>query len=435
MRAGWITNPPTMETSEEISHPSFRRALRYQERLSVEKPELSEPVRPRLARSIARIFAVFSSLAWRATSDLSRTGFARMVSHATILALVLGVLWISSQTNHSLGTSTSFTQNSGLDRNILLTQSTAQSFDSFNLYAYAGGPLLIPQSSIVRQADPFTFIPDRPRRGIVDYAVQPGDVLFAIANRFGVTPESVLWNNEDVLDNDPHQILPGTVLRIPPVSGVIHTIVEGDTLESIAEQYKVSVDAILVDGAQWNETALLAGKFPQIGSTLIVPGGQREFEGWALPEVNTPSNTVAGARPVLGSCGSSITGSLRGSSSFIWPSNNHWISGYNFSAWHPGLDVAGRSGDPVYAADNGFVVYAGWSNVGYGNLVVIDHGNGWQTWYAHLSLILVTCGQDVWQGSTIGGIGSTGHSSGPHLHFEMRNQGTYANPWNILPPS
>jgi len=109
------------------------------------------------------------------------------------------------------------------------------------------------------------------------------------------------------------------------------------------------------------------------------------------------------------------------------------VSGYNYSAWHPGLDLVGRAGDPVYAADNGFVVYAGWSNVGYGNLIVIDHGNGWQTWYAHLSLAYVACGQNVWQGSTIGGIGSTGNSSGPHLHFETRYQGGLPNPFNVLP--
>jgi murein DD-endopeptidase MepM/ murein hydrolase activator NlpD len=424
-----------METSEEISHPSFRRTFRFQETLAVEKPQLSEVVRPRLARAIARVFALFSSVAWRATSDLSRTGFARVVSHVTILVMVLGVLWITSYADNATTAAAGYSQGSALDRNVLLTQATAQAirpFDNLNLYAYAGGPLIVPQSSIVRQADPFTFIPDRPRRGIEEYQVQTGDVLFGIANRFGVTPESILWNNEEVLNNDPHQILPGAILRIPPVSGVIHSVVEGDTLESIAEKYKVSVSAITVDGAQWNSGALLAGKFPQVGSTLIVPGGRREFKGWGLPTVNTTS--VGGARPALGTCGN-VSGGLAGSGSFIWPSNNHWISGYNFSAWHPGLDIAGRSGDPVYAADSGFVIYAGWSNVGYGNLVVIDHGNGWQTWYAHLSLILVSCGQDVFQGGTIGSIGSTGHSSGPHLHFEMRNQGAFSNPWNILPPS
>ena len=110
------------------------------------------------------------------------------------------------------------------------------------------------------------------------------------------------------------------------------------------------------------------------------------------------------------------------------------MSGYNYSVWHRGLDLAGHQGDPVYASDSGFIVYAGWSPVGYGNLVVIDHGNGWQTWYGHLSLIYVTCGQNVWQGSTIGAVGSSGNSSGPHLHFEARYQGDLPNPFSVLPP-
>jgi murein DD-endopeptidase MepM/ murein hydrolase activator NlpD len=312
--------------------------------------------------------------------------------------------------------------------------STPADIRSAEFPLFAGGGLLLyqQQSSIVRQADPYTIIPDRPRRGVIEYTVQPGDVLFAIANRFGVSPETVLWNNQDVLDNDPHKILPGTVLKIPPISGIIHTIQEGDTLESIAAEYKTTVEAIVVEGAQWNN--MLEGRLPPAGSTLIVPGGQREFKGWELPKVVTRATTGSGAgAPALGSC-SEAGGGLFGTGSFIWPANSHWVSGYNYSAWHRGLDLNGRLGDAVYASDSGFVVYAGWSPVGYGNLIVIDHANGWQTWYAHLSTIYVTCGQDVWQGVTIGAVGSTGNSSGPHLHFETRYQAELPNPFNVLPP-
>jgi len=303
---------------------------------------------------------------------------------------------------------------------------------------YAGGLPLYQQTDIVRQADPFTTIPDRPRRGVIEYTVQTGDTLFGIANRFGISPESILWNNEATLKNeagnlDPHKILPGTVLLIPPVGGVIHVIQDGDTLESIAAQYKVAVDAIVVDGAQWNN--LLEGRLPAVGGTLIVPGGQKEFKGWELPKAVVRSNgNAGGVVPALGQCASVTGGGLVGSNTFAWPVNSHWVSGYPFSAWHPGLDLAGRLGDPVFAADSGFVVYAGWSNVGYGNLIVVDHANGWQTWYAHLSQIYVTCGQNVFQGTTIGAVGSTGNSSGPHLHFETRFQGDLPNPFNVLPP-
>lgn len=416
-----------METSEDISHPSLRRVYRSEESPSVDSPQLLHTLRPRFAHAVARMIAIVSNLVWSGTGDLSSTGFARVISHIMILSVVVGVIVVSTSPSDSNNA------RSARGSSVVLRAGLAGDTEVDSYYdLHAGGALFAQQSDIVRKADPYTVIPDRPRRGVIEYEVQPGDVLFSIANRFGITPESILWNNEDVLDNDPHQILPGTLLQIPPISGVIHTIAEGESLETIADTYKVEVEAITVTAAHWNN--LLEGRLPPVGSTLIVPGGRREFKGWGLPQYSRADNSSNIGRPALGSCGN-VNGSLVGSGSFIWPANNHWVSGYNYSAWHPGIDVAGRLGDPVYAADSGFVVYAGWSSVGYGNLVVVDHGNGWQTWYAHLNLILVTCGQSVWQGGTIGAIGSTGRSSVPHLHYEMRYQGTIPNPWNNLPPS
>jgi murein DD-endopeptidase MepM/ murein hydrolase activator NlpD len=125
-----------------------------------------------------------------------------------------------------------------------------------------------------------------------------------------------------------------------------------------------------------------------------------------------------------------------GTGAFIWPSNSHYVGGYEYSPStnHFGIDISGSLGDAVYASDNGVVVYAGWNNWGYGNVVVIDHGAGWQTLYAHLSAFGVGCGQSVYQGSVIGAYGSTGNSSGPHLHFEMLNE-SYGkvNPLDFLP--
>jgi murein DD-endopeptidase MepM/ murein hydrolase activator NlpD len=124
-----------------------------------------------------------------------------------------------------------------------------------------------------------------------------------------------------------------------------------------------------------------------------------------------------------------------GTGTFIWPTTEKYLSGYDYSPEtnHWGIDVAGRLGNSIFATDNGVVVYAGWNDWGYGNVVVIDHGNGWQTLYAHLSAFNVDCGSYVYQGDTIGAMGSTGNSSGPHLHFEMRSD-KYgrANPWNFL---
>lgn len=123
-----------------------------------------------------------------------------------------------------------------------------------------------------------------------------------------------------------------------------------------------------------------------------------------------------------------------GSGYFVWPANNHYLSGYDYSWWHQGLDISTQLGDPIYAVDGGVVIYAGWNTWGYGNAVIIDHGNGWHTLYAHLSQVNVACGQAVEQGAVIGQAGSTGHSTGPHLHFEMRYVGEgRVNPWLYLP--
>ncbi len=123
-----------------------------------------------------------------------------------------------------------------------------------------------------------------------------------------------------------------------------------------------------------------------------------------------------------------------GTGTFIWPTTDHFLSGYDYSWRHPGLDFNATLGAPLYAADSGQVVYAGWNNYGYGNFVVLDHGDGWFTAYAHLSQFYVKCLDSVSQGQIIGAAGSTGNSTGPHLHFEVFQTGVgQINPWTILP--
>jgi murein DD-endopeptidase MepM/ murein hydrolase activator NlpD len=123
-----------------------------------------------------------------------------------------------------------------------------------------------------------------------------------------------------------------------------------------------------------------------------------------------------------------------GYGTFIWPSNQHTLSGYDFSPVHRGIDIAGNTGEAVYATDAGVVVYAGWNNYGYGNMVMVDHGNNFQSLYAHLSAFNVVCGQSVGQADLIGAIGSTGSSSGSHLHFEILSASSKLNPRDVLPP-
>jgi penicillin-binding protein A len=118
---------------------------------------------------------------------------------------------------------------------------------------------------------------------------------------------------------------------------------------------------------------------------------------------------------------------------FIWPSAYQALSGGDFKEGHPGIDLASPLGSPVFAADTGLVIFAGWSGLGYGNSILIDHGNGFQTLYAHLSQVSVYCGARVEKGKLIGLSGNTGNSTGPHLHFEVRVPGGYINPLRVLP--
>jgi murein DD-endopeptidase MepM/ murein hydrolase activator NlpD len=173
----------------------------------------------------------------------------------------------------------------------------------------------------------------------------------------------------------------------------------------------------------------------EAGKWLIIPGGKREFVNWSAPLGVTRENPASARVLGPGAC-DPVTGGAVGYGAYVWPTNKHYLSGFDYSPKtnHWGIDIAGSEGEGVYAADAGVIVYAGLNNYGYGNMIMIDHGDGFQTLYAHLSAIYRFCGQSVGQGEGIGAIGSTGHSSGPHLHFEIRTTTFFVNPWDYLPP-
>lgn len=262
-----------------------------------------------------------------------------------------------------------------------------------------------------------TDISQKPRSEIIEYEVQSGDTLSEVAQKFQISTDTIKWAN-DLSDKD--SIKPGQTLKILPVTGVAHTVKDGDTLESVAKKYDASSQGILE--FPFND---VPDDFAlRVGQVLIVPDGVPP-EAKATPRPRSQPQYIS-----QGVQGPSF--SAPGGGSFVWPTTTSGISTY-FAWWHPGIDMPNRNAPAVVSSDGGTIIVAGWpDNYGYGNRVVIDHGNGYQTLYAHLSNIYVSPGQKVSRGQSIGQMGTTGRSTGIHLHFEMRFKGVAVNPLAIL---
>jgi LysM repeat protein len=290
---------------------------------------------------------------------------------------------------------------------------------------------------IPRLADVHTTIPSRPRQDVIKYTVMEGDTVFGIAEKFGLKPETILWGNYYILLDDPHALQPDQELNILPVDGTYHEWQVGEGLNGISQYYGVTPEEIINYPANNLDPASI-GDFTspniQPGTWLVVPGGRREFIAWSAPLGVTRENPASARVLGPGAC-DPISGGAVGFGAFIWPANSHYLSGFDYApnANHWGIDIAGNDGEGVYATDAGVVVYAGWNNYGYGNMIMVDHGNNFQSLYAHLSGISVGCGQSVGQGDVIGAIGNTGRSTGSHLHFEIRAISSWVNPWDVLP--
>jgi len=290
------------------------------------------------------------------------------------------------------------------------------------------------RTSLNRVALLDTEIPIRPRVDVITYTVQQGDSIFSIADEFNLKAETILWGNYDVLKDNPHLLKTGQELNILPVNGTYYEWHEDDNISNVASFFKVEPQAIIeYPGNRFDLTiATTEDTNLEPGRWLIIPDGWRPIKDWGPPAI-TRSNPASAAYYGAGHCGAVYEGAI-GTGTFVWPTPGHQISGYHYNPpVHSAIDLGGYVGDPIYAVDNGVVVYAGWSDYGYGYLIVVDHGNGWQSAYAHLSAVGVSCGQSVFQGSVIGALGSTGNSSGPHLHFELVYNGSKLNPLNFLP--
>ena len=279
---------------------------------------------------------------------------------------------------------------------------------------------------LVRVPETRTIAPTRPRSQPIEYEVLAGDAVFSIAQKFNISPETLLWSNFAVLRDDPHSLNIGQVLRIPPTNGILYEWKDGDTLDGVAFSFKATADDIL----NWAGNNLdLTNPEIEPGELVMVPGGRREFQQWVVP---TYAVGRSGTASLPSGCEISSP-VVYGGGWFSWPTDNRFLSGNDFWSGHLAIDIAAATGAPIYAADSGVVVYAGWHPNGYGNVVMIDHMNGYHTVYAHLNAINVRCGANVIQGNIIGRAGSTGNSTGPHLHFEVRYLGGFINPWTVLP--
>jgi murein DD-endopeptidase MepM/ murein hydrolase activator NlpD len=253
-----------------------------------------------------------------------------------------------------------------------------------------------------------TQISNKVRDSIIDYQVQSGDTVKSIAEKFGISQDTIRWKNDLVKD----KIKVDQTLKILPVTGIAHTVVKGDTVYSIAKKYDADSQAIVdfpFNTFTNDETFELA-----IGQTVIVPDGIMPVAAVAPRARQLTPNA----------------GSVTASGQFVWPTQGTITQRYSW--YHPGLDIANRGLPTVVAADSGRVMFAGWDASGYGNMVLIDHGNGFMTRYGHMSQIMVISGQTVAKGQTIGRMGSTGHSTGPHTHFEIYLNGVRVNPLNYL---
>ena len=282
-------------------------------------------------------------------------------------------------------------------------------------------------SSILRELQLKTNIPERPRYESVIYRVTRGDAMLSIADEYKIKSETILYVNKQLEDN-PHNLKPGMELTIPPVDGLYYEWQDGDTFETVAEKFDTTPDEII--NFPGNRVDLTDPKI-EPGTLAMIPGGSRELRNWAadLQTAGRSNNGSTGTSDFGGNaCGGGPV-----SSGFGWPADDHSLSGNPYGPGHLGIDISAPEGSNVYAAGSGVVTMAqGGYNYGYGNVIQIDHGNGYVTVYAHLSQINIGVCTPVGQGTLIGYSGNTGNSFGAHLHFEIRIGGTNVNPYDIV---
>ncbi len=246
------------------------------------------------------------------------------------------------------------------------------------------------------------------------YEVKPGDTLSDLAVEFGRDVKTMSCARTEA--GEPVRTLhPGQRIIIPALSDLCHIVKSGQTLKQIAAWYGVTSESLLAIP----ENHLTAGADLHRGQALIIPDARSRYQDPAAENLPRPRRD----------------GWRYGDGNFVWPlpRGHFWISQRFKHGKHMAIDLAAEPGTPVYAADTGRVVKAGWSEIGYGYRIIIDHGIDYVTLYAHLGEYFVQPGDIVQKGEIIGRVGSTGNSTGPHLHFEVRDYGFLIDPLLVLP--
>lgn len=270
--------------------------------------------------------------------------------------------------------------------------------------------------------------PQAPRTKTETYTVQENDTISTIAQRYGVNVGTILWNNNL---QERQYIRPGDTLRIPPVSGVLIKVAKGDTLNKIASRYGGDANEI----ASFNNLSLTDAL--QQDAELMVPGGKPPVIQQTRTQLlakNTTAKTSS-KEPVVAPSNikkpADLDSKNQPKTRLLWPTSGRVITQY-YGWKHIGLDIDGDYTSPLYASDDGVVVESGWSNAGYGLQILIDHENGYKTRYAHASKIFVKKGERVKRGQVIAMMGTTGRSTGTHIHYEVIINGKRVNPLSYI---
>jgi len=285
-----------------------------------------------------------------------------------------------------------------------------------DLTSLSVGGTAVNKPTIIPGADlPSTTGPSK-RTQTVFHTVQSGETIGAIAEKYSIDVVSILWANNLSVRS---YIRPGDKLKILPVSGLTHKVKSGDTILKIASTYDATAEKII----EFNKLQT-GGSDIRIGEELIIPGGTKPQPVYIPPKQKyTQLSQVVAPKPSV---------SAPAGSGYLWPTSVNHITQY-YGWRHTGLDIGGPVGTPLYASKSGTVIKSqcGW-NGGYGCYVIIDHGGGIQTVYGHASKLYVSYGNNVVQGQTIAAMGSTGRSTGPHIHFEVRINGRRMNPLQYI---